>query len=184
MGSINIKGFQPVPKTTKFGGIMLAVAIFSAMALCTDILVQYVAEYGLERSWSAPAVDSQTIVTTNARVDLSLTAIRSPAQQGASCRLVSLLLSPSVLGGFSLVSQSEPSPDLPNVSASCSFKIKCNTMTVDMSPYASPVVPGTVTIALGAFLQLSSWTLKVGDAKPGAYTTGQLNSRWEGYFLM
>lgn len=177
LGAINTKGFQPVLKTTKFGGTLLATAVVVAGALCTDVLVQYVYEYGIEHSISTPALDSSARSTTNARVDLALTALRSPAQAQASCSLSSLTSSASVSGGFSLVSQSLPAPGPPNSSGLCSFAVVCPSVTVSVSPYASLPTPGAVTVGLGPYLQLSSWSLTIGAAKPGAYTVGQPKSR-------
>ena len=180
LGAINTKGFQPVLRTTKFGGTLLATAVVVAGALCTDVLVQYVYEYGIEHSMSTPALDSSARSTTNARVDLALSALRSPSQAQASCSLSSLTSSASVSGGFSLVSQSLPAPGPPNSSGLCSFAVSCPSVTVSVSPYAvyaSQPTPGAVTVGLGPYLQLSSWSLTIGAAKPGAYTVGQPKSR-------
>lgn len=178
LGSINMKGFQPTLKTTKFGGTMLLTAAIIATALCTDVLVEYVNEYGVDRSWSTPAIDEQALVTTNARIDLSLSVLRSPVQPTAPCAITQLNSNAALVGGFSLVSQSQSNAPIDaNSSALCSFYIVSQSLTVAMSPYAAPPVPGTLTVSLGSFLQVYGWSIKIADAKPSAYTIGQPNAR-------
>jgi hypothetical protein len=154
MGAVNLKGFQPTPKTTKYGGTMVVIALITAAALCTDVLVQYVYEYGVERSWTMPALDVVARGTTNARVELNLVAVSSPGQESVFCSLSSLALSSAVVGRFSLTSQSSVSSGGP---LECSFSVSCPSVTIALSPYpvsGVPQAPATLTVGLGAFLQV------------------------------
>ncbi len=112
-------------------------------------------EYGVDRSWTTPALDVLARGTTNARIELSLNAQRDPNFPFAPCTLANLATSRAVDGQFSLTSQSSVGSS--SAQFTCAYAVTCPSMTVALSPYpVAGVVPAvaTLTVGLGAYLQV------------------------------
>ena len=158
-GSVNIGGFLPTRKTSKFGGLLSSIAVVAVCSLCADVLVQYVGDYGQEHSVTTPALDAAPRSAPNSATQISVIAQRVGSTT-ALCQLTGLDPSTTLAAVFLLTGRTitYASPSDTTSALTCAFTVSAPSVVAQLPVY--PVTgavanPATLTLGLGPFLQAS-----------------------------
>ena len=178
VGSINIGGFLPTRKTSKFGGLLSTLAVVAICALCADVLVEYTGDYGHLQTVTVPALDPNPRAAPNGRVQIDVTAQRVGSTTSI-CSVHDLTPSSTLAATFFLAAKSSTyavSGDTTSA-LTCSFSAVASSVVVQLPVYATSgssstnLPPAALSFGLGPYLQATAWTVTVSDGKGGAYTS-------------
>ena len=138
-GSVNIGGFLPTRKTSKFGGLLSSLAVVAVCALCADVLVEYVGDYGQEHSVTTPALDAAPRAAPNSAAYITVVAQRVASSTTATCLLTDLTPSSTLAATFRLtgVTSSYAAAGDTTSQLTCVFSVAASSVVVQLPVYAT-----------------------------------------------
>ena len=174
--------WRPATRTSTFGGVLTVVAAVLAGGLAIDLLLQFADEFWLERSWTAGAPDGVARQANAGHVEVDIAALRAPGAT-TGCLVYPLAATAVVTGGWTVASRVEADGAAGHT---CAITVRAAAVTLPLNVYAgaqavamgvaAAAPTASLSFALGAYYQVTSFTVRVYDGKPSAYTRGVLSA--------